>query len=114
MAAAIESIPHELEDVASTLGARPFTVFRKVILPLTKYSVFSGAILVFTRALGETGAAKAVARSRDLWTLPVLLVDWMGDKDIAEAQKAFGAGVYMLTSYMILLILRLISRGRRK
>jgi len=114
MAAAIESIPQELEDVASTLGARPFTVFRKVTFPLTKYSVFSGAILVFTRALGETGAARAVVRSRDLWTLPVLLVDWVENKNIAEMQKALGAGVYMLTSFAALLALRLVFSVRRK
>ncbi|MEM2714275.1 MAG: ABC transporter permease subunit [Candidatus Bathyarchaeia archaeon] len=114
MAAAIESIPPELEDVASTLGAKPFTVFRRVVLPLIKYSVFSGAILVFTRALGETGAAKAVAKSQDLWTLPVLLVNWINNKNIDYSQKALGAGLYMISSFIILLALRLIIEKGRK
>ncbi|MEM2272598.1 MAG: ABC transporter permease subunit [Candidatus Bathyarchaeia archaeon] len=114
MAAAIESIPQELEDVANTLGARPFTVFRRIILPLTKYSVLSGAILVFTRALGETGAAKAVVRSREFWTLPILLVNWVKDEGITDAQKALGSGLYMISSFIVLLILRLVMGKRRK
>ncbi|MEM0049288.1 MAG: ABC transporter permease subunit [Candidatus Bathyarchaeia archaeon] len=113
MAAAIESIPQEIEDVASTLGAKPFTVFRRIIFPLTKYSVLSGAILVFTRALGETGAAKAVARSREFWTLPILLVSWIKDVEVTDAQKALGAGLYMISSFIILLALRLAERRRR-
>ncbi|MEM1515104.1 MAG: ABC transporter permease subunit [Candidatus Bathyarchaeia archaeon] len=112
MAAAIESIPQELEDVASTLGAKPFTVFRNIMLPLTKYSVFSGAILVFTRALSETGAAKAVAKTRESWTLPILLVNWLNDASISEAQRALGAGLYMISSFVILITLRLVMRRK--
>ncbi|MEM1550334.1 MAG: ABC transporter permease subunit [Candidatus Bathyarchaeia archaeon] len=114
MAAAVEGIPQELEEVASTLGAKPLAVFRRIILPLTKYSVLSGAILVFTRALSETGAAKAVAKSREFWTLPILLVNWLKDKSITDAQRALGAGLYMGTSFIILLTLRFVARRRRE
>jgi len=113
MAAAIESIPIEIEDVASTLGAKPFPIFRRITLPLTKYSFFSGAVLVFTRALGETGAAKAVAKSKEFWTLPVLLVSWIRDKSRTESQKALGIGLYIISSFMILLALRFITRRKR-
>lgn len=114
MAAAIESVPQELEDVANTLGAKPFSVFRRIIFPLTKYSMFSGAILVFTRALAETGAAKAVARSQVFWTLPILLVNWLRDKNVLITQKALGAGIYMITSFIFLLVLRLIFMKRKE
>jgi len=110
MAAAIESIPLEIEDVASTLGAKPFMIFRKITLPLTRYSAFSGAILVFTRALGETGAAKAVAKTMECWTLPILLVNWIKSEAITSSQKALGAGLYIALSFLALLALRFLVR----
>ncbi|MEM2183294.1 MAG: ABC transporter permease subunit [Candidatus Bathyarchaeia archaeon] len=113
MAAAMESIPLEIEEVASTLGAKPLTIFREITLPLTKYSMFSGAVLVFTRALGETGAAKAVARTKEFWTTPILLVNWIKDGKIIGSQKALSVGLYIILSFIILLALRLLTRRRK-
>jgi len=110
MSAAIESIPQEMEEVASTLGAQPFAIFRKITLPLTKYSVFSGAILVFTRSVGETGAAKAV--SKTLKTAPVLIVDWVKGEVVSQSTMALGIGFLILASFLTLLVLRLTVRGR--
>ncbi len=114
MSAAIEGIPVEMEDVAGTLGAKPFTIFRRITLPLTKYAVFSGAILVFTRALGETGAAKAVVRTKEFQTLPVLLVDWIINKRATSSQSALGIGLYIISAFLVLLALRFIIRERRR
>ncbi|MBS7649334.1 iron ABC transporter permease, partial [Candidatus Bathyarchaeota archaeon] len=113
MAAAIESIPLEIEEVASTLGAKPFTIFNKITLPLTKYSLFSGAVLVLTRALGETGAAKAVVKTREFQTLPVLLVEWIVNKKATESQSALGIGLYIISSFIVLLLLRLLTRRKK-
>jgi thiamine transport system permease protein len=113
MAAAVEGIPEEIEETARTLGSRPLNVFRRIVVPLTKYSIFSGAILTFTRSVDETGAASAV--SRELKTAPVLLVSWVrqavpaGPSDIA-----LGIAFLVLTSFASLLALRLVvyRRGR--
>lgn len=51
------------EAVASTLGARPSTIFRRVTLPLIIPALVSGAILSFARALGEFGATLTFAGS---------------------------------------------------
>ena len=51
------------EVVASTLGARPTTVLRRVTLPLILPALTSGAILSFARALGEFGATLTFAGS---------------------------------------------------
>jgi thiamine transport system permease protein len=111
MAAAIESVPQEMEEVASTLGAKPFATFRRITLPLTKYSVFSGAVLVFTRCISETGAANAV--SVNLKTVPVLLVNWIVKGYATPSESALGIGFLILASFMVLLLLRLIIRGKR-
>jgi thiamine transport system permease protein len=111
MAAAIESVTPEMEEVASTLGAKPFTIFRRITLPLTKYSVFSGAVLVFSRCIGETGAAKAVAST--LKTIPVLLVDWIVKGYASPSESALGIGFLILASFAVLLLLRIFIRGKR-
>lgn len=112
MSAAIESVPTYLEDTARTLGARPLTVFRRIILPLTKYSLFAGAILTFTRSVDETGAAAAVAVN--LKTAPVLLVDWIrGTVAVSSSTQSLGVGILVAISFIGLLALRLAMRRRR-
>ncbi len=110
MSAAIESVSPEMEEVASTLGAKPFTIFKRITMPLTKYSVFSGAVLVFTRCIGETGAAKAAGGS--LKTVSVLLVDWIVKGYASPSESALGIGFLILASFMVLLLLRIIIRGK--
>lgn len=51
------------EQVAATLGARPWLVFRRVTLPLLLPALGSGAVLSFARALGEFGATITFAGS---------------------------------------------------
>jgi molybdate transport system permease protein len=52
----IEAIDRRLEDAAATLGANPVWSFITVTLPLALPGIIAGAILAFTRALGEFGA----------------------------------------------------------
>lgn len=52
----IEAIDTRLEDAAATLGANPVWNFATVTLPLALPGIIAGAILAFTRALGEFGA----------------------------------------------------------
>ena len=54
--AGFRSADRRLEDAARTLGARPWTVFRRVTLPLVAPSLGAGAVLCWARALGEFGA----------------------------------------------------------
>jgi len=115
MAAAIQRINKEYEEAARTLGARPFTVFRTIIFPLTKYSMFAGAIMVFTRSVSETGATVAVVEK--LKTAPVLLVDWVKGEGSAQATRldiGLGCGFLILFSFIILLLLRLVVGGKGK
>jgi len=114
MVGAIERVTMDLEEASRTLGARPFTVFRTIILPLTKYSLFAGTIMMFARSVDETGATLAVLPvGTTIKTVPVLLVDWVIQKVPASANDiALGAGVLVLFSFIILLMLRLVVKGR--
>jgi ABC-type spermidine/putrescine transport system permease subunit II len=114
--AAIENVNPELENAARTLGGHPFTSFRRVTLPLIKYSVMAGSIIVFTRSLAETGAT--VALSTNLKTAPVLIVDWvkklLGATPVANStQIGLGCGILILFSILILIALGRFVRVRR-
>ncbi len=115
MSAATERISADLEEASRTLGAKPLGVFRTIILPLTKYSILSGAIMVFTRSVSETGATVAVVST--LKTAPVVLVDWVPRLGIQKVPATpldigLGCGYLILFSFIILLALRLVVRGK--
>jgi molybdate transport system permease protein len=59
--AGFRAADRRLEDAARTLGARPWTVFRRVTLPLVRPSLAAGAVLCWARALGEFGATVTFA-----------------------------------------------------
>ena len=57
----IEQVDRRYEDLAATLGATPFQILRTITLPLASRGIVAGAILGFSRALGEFGATIMVA-----------------------------------------------------
>lgn len=61
--AGFEQVTRRYEQMAETLGARPWRVFTTVTLPLASRNILAGALLGFTRALGEFGATIVVAGS---------------------------------------------------
>jgi molybdate transport system permease protein len=58
---AFASIDPLLEDIAATLGHRPWSVFMQVSLPLAWRATASGMLLAWLRAFGEFGATVMVA-----------------------------------------------------
>jgi ABC-type Fe3+ transport system permease subunit len=116
MSAAFERISLDMEEAARTLGAKPFSVFTSIIMPLTKYSILSGAIMVFTRSVSETGATVAVLSvNSPLQTAPVVLVNWVrGVVTATSLEIGLGAGILVLLSFIILFVLRLVTRGKGK
>ncbi len=109
MSAAVETIPIEVEDVARTLGAKPFMIFRRLTIPLSKYALVAGAIMAFTRSVDETGATLAVAKN--LTTAPVLMVNWVkGTIPASPHAIGLGLGILVLTSFVSLLVLTIATR----
>lgn len=79
---ALRGADRRYEDVAATLGASSWTIFRRVTLPAVAPGVVAGAVLCWARALGEFGATITFAGSFPgvTRTLPI------------EAYVAIGAG----------------------
>jgi sulfate transport system permease protein len=50
------TLEKEVEDAAACLGAKPWTIFRRIIFPAIRPAAITGATLAFARALGEFGS----------------------------------------------------------
>jgi molybdate transport system permease protein len=61
--AGFEQVTRRHEQLAETLGAGPWRVFTTITIPLSGKTILAGAILGFSRALGEFGATIVVAGS---------------------------------------------------
>jgi len=57
----LQELDLEAEEAAASLGASPFTTFRRVILPALTPAVLSGAGLALGRALGEFGSVVLIS-----------------------------------------------------
>jgi molybdate transport system permease protein len=58
---AFQEVNPRFQDIARTLGASEWRVFRTISLPLALRGIVAGAVLAFARAMGEFGATAVVA-----------------------------------------------------
>ena len=84
---ALRTIDERYEIVAATLGASPWTTFRRVTLPAIAPGVLAGAVLSWARALGEFGATITFAGSFPgvTRTLPLAAYAALGAGDLDTA-----------------------------
>ena len=115
---AVEEVDSSYEEVAMTLGAKPFQAFSKVLMPIIKSSIIAGAVLAFTRSLGETGATLAISDS--VKTVPIYIMDLVNEalKPGADpalfTEAAFCAIILVAICFVFIFILRMvIARGAR-
>jgi molybdate transport system permease protein len=102
---ALRASDRRVEIAAATLGASRFTVFRRITLPIVAPGVSAGALLCFTRALGEFGATITFAGSFPgvTQTLPIsTYLQLQTDPDAAIALSL----VLMVVSVVVLVSLR--------
>jgi molybdate transport system permease protein len=80
---AFRLIDARLEQAAATLGASPWDAFATVALPLALPGVLAGAVLCFSRALGEFGATMAFVGNipGETRTLPLAIYTFMHRPD---------------------------------
>ena len=105
-------IEPDLEAAAADLGAPPGTVFRTITLPLARPGLTAGAVLAWARALGEFGATIMFAGNLPgtTQTMPLAIYGAYGSGDLPAALLL--AIILLVTSVVILLVSRLVSRER--
>ncbi len=91
------------EEAASTLGAGPWTIFRRVTLPGLWPSIITGAGLSFSRALGEFGSVVLVAGNKPLLTKTAPLYVY-GEIESGNRHGALVVSAVLLVSSLVILI----------
>ena len=104
----LEDLDPALEQAAMTLGARPFQIFRRVVLPAIWPAWLSGATVAFARSLGEFGAVVFIAGNLPFKTeIAALLAyirleeyDYQGAAAIALVLLAFALLLLGLSNWL--------------
>ena len=64
----LEELEADVEEAAASLGARRFTIFRRIILPSLVPAIAAGAALSFARAISEYGSLVLLSGNRPFQT----------------------------------------------
>ena len=100
----------EMEEAASSLGASPFTVFRKIILPNLWPAILAGVALGFARSIGEFGSLVLISGNLPFKT-EVASVFIFGQIESNRVASAAAVSVVLLAiSFAVLLGISALSR----
>jgi sulfate/thiosulfate transport system permease protein len=106
----LEELDRTQERAAATLGAGPWTIFRKIILPALILPTLGGSLLSFSRAVGEFGAVVIVAGNIPLRTQTAAVYVFSQ----VESENRLGASavsiVLILVSFTVLFIANAIHK----
>jgi sulfate/thiosulfate transport system permease protein len=107
-------LDREMEEAATSLGARPRTVFARIVLPNLVPAIAAGAGLAFARALGEFGSVVLISGNIPFKT-EVASVFLFGQIESDNTAGAAAVSVVLLVlSFVLLLFVSWVStRGRR-
>ena len=110
--AALRSVPGELKDAATALGASPTRVWFRVHIPLAWRGITAGLTLGFAHTLGEFGVVLMIGGSIPGVTrvASIALYDEVQKLNYPEAH-AF-AGTLLAISFVLLLAVTLLQRRR--
>lgn len=102
---ALLAMDREYEEVAATLGSRPFATFRRVTMPLVAPALAAGSALAWARALGEFGATVTFAGSLPgvTQTLPIEIYQQLQNDPAAAVALSV---VLLVVSVLVLVALR--------
>jgi phosphate transport system permease protein len=126
------SVPRALREGSMALGATQWQTIRRVLLPSARPSIISGIVLGFARAMGEALAVALVigdvnvipnfaregvrALLEPFTTMTVSITDGVDKLAInpdGTAARYMLAVVLLVVTFLSILIVRVVARGRR-
>ncbi len=99
----LEDLDTELEEAATSLGARRWQTFRHVTLPILAPALMTGFALAFARAVGEYGSVIFIAGNIPMVSeiTPLMIITKLEQYDYAGATAI--AVVMLVFSFLLLL-----------
>jgi molybdate transport system permease protein len=104
--AGLRQMDVRFEDAARTLGAGRWVVFRRITLPMIGPSLVAGAVLAWSRALGEFGATITFAGSFPGTTQTAPLAIYLYLDSLRLDQAVVLSLVLVIVSLIVLVALR--------
>ncbi len=104
----------EMEEAAASLGARPLTIFRRVVLPNLTPAITAGAALAFARSIGEFGSLVLISGNIPFDT-EVSSVYIFGQIEGGNTESAAAVSVVLLTiSVGVLFLINSLGRWSQR
>lgn len=102
----LEDLDATQEEVATTLGAGHWTIFRRVIFPVVIPALIAGSSQAFIRSLGEFGAVIMIAGNMPFKTEVTSLMIFVRLQEFNYQAAAAIASVVLATSLLLLFALQ--------
>ena len=107
-------LDREMEEAATSLGATPLAVFRRIVFPNLLPAILSGVALAFARAIGEFGAVVLISGNLPFKT-EIASVYIFGQIESGNAVGAAAVSVVLLAiSLFVLLAIGAFRRWRTR
>jgi sulfate/thiosulfate transport system permease protein len=107
-------LDREMEQAAASLGARPATTFRRIILPNLVPAVLSGMALSFGKAVGEFGSIVLISGNIPFDTEVASVHIFKAIESDERAAAAAVSVVLLLLSLVVLIVADIIERRSRR
>ncbi|GBD93019.1 L-arabinose transport system permease protein AraQ [bacterium BMS3Abin05] len=100
----LQSIPDSLLDAARIDGARDFTIYWKIILPLAKPVLVTLALLTFMGTWNDFLWPLIVMTRENMYTLPVALANLLGEH-VQDAELMMAGSVITIVPIILVFLL---------
>ena len=104
----------EMEEAATSLGASPVTVFRRIVLPNLAPAILSGCALAFARAVGEFGSLVLISGNIPFQTQVASVYIFKQLESDNPTGAAAVSVVLLLLSLIVLIGLRALEHWRSR
>ena len=100
----------DMEEAAASLGAGPWTTFRRIILPNLRPALLSGIALAFARSIGEFGSLVLISGNIPFKTEVASVFIFSEIQSDREVTAAAVSVVLLAISLVILIAIGIVSR----
>jgi sulfate transport system permease protein len=106
----LEELEADVEEAAASLGAKRFTIFRRIILPSLVPAIAAGAALSFARAISEYGSLVLLSGNRPFQTevVSVRVLTFIENGNSGSAAAL--ASVMLFVALIVIVALDIVQR----